>query len=228
MGPDSPKPLKQNLDIVESEGQTWALDEYTMNYHGESYSHIDALCHIIYNQKMYNGYSKDLVKPNGTEKLGINNMKHGIFTRGVLVDIPKLKGKSYLAPDETIMPAYIESWEEETGLKIKSGDALFIRTGRSAYEKEDGQWEFSKKHAGLHPTMAKWLKEQDVAVLGSAGVNDAFPSGIEGVISPIHKILLAGLGMPLLDNLELEDLSLMAARLNKREFLFVAAPLTIP
>jgi kynurenine formamidase len=153
-----------------------------MNYHGISYSHIDALCHIIYNQKMYNRHSKDLVKPNGAEKLGINNMKHGIFTRGVLVDIPKLKGKSYLEPDETIMPAYIESCEEETGLKIKSGDALFIRTGRSAYEKEDGQWEFSKKHAGLHPTMAKWLKERDVAVLGS-----------DGVISPIHEILLAGL-----------------------------------
>jgi kynurenine formamidase len=153
-----------------------------MNYHGISYSHIDALCHIIYNQKMYNRHSKDLVKPNGAEKLGINNMKHGIFTRGVLVDIPKLKGKSYLEPDETIMPAYIESCEEETGLKIKSGDALFIRTGRSAYEKEDGQWEFSKKHASLHPTMAKWLKERDVAVLGS-----------DGVISPIHEILLAGL-----------------------------------
>jgi hypothetical protein len=50
-----------------------------------------------------------LVKPNGTEKLGINNMKHGIFTCGVLVDVPRLKGKSYLEPDETIMPADMEA-----------------------------------------------------------------------------------------------------------------------
>jgi hypothetical protein len=109
IGPDSPKPLKQNLDVVEYKGQTRALDDCTMDHNGESYSHIDALCHIFYDQKIYNGYSKDLVKPNGTEKLGINNMKHGIFTCGVLVDVPRLKGKSYLEPDETIMPADMEA-----------------------------------------------------------------------------------------------------------------------
>ena len=228
ISPNTPTPLKQDLFVGEWAGHTWALDEYIMNYHGFAYSHIDALCHIFYDKKMYNGFSQDLVKPTGAEKLGINKMNKGIFTRGVLVDVPRLKGVPYLKPGETIIPADIEAWEKETGLKIESGDVLLIRTGRWACEKEEGSWDFTKKAAGLHPTMAKWLKERDVSVLGSDGVSDRYPSGIEGISSPIHQLVLVGLGMPLLDNLELENLATMAASLNRWEFLFVAAPLPIP
>jgi kynurenine formamidase len=227
-GPNTPTPLKHNLSVGEWTGHMWAGDEYTMEYHGFAYSHIDALCHIFYKKKMYNGFSQDLVKPNGAEKLDIQKMNKGIFTRGVLVDIPRLKGVPYLKPGDTILPEDIEAWEEEMEIKIKSDDVLLIRTGRWACEKEEGSWDFTEKAAGLHPTIAKWLKERDVSVLGSDGVNDRYPSEIEGVSSPIHQLLLVGLGMPLLDNLQLEDLASMAASLNRWEFLFVAVPLRIP
>jgi len=228
IGPNSQSPLEHVLEISEWAGHTWAVDKYTMEYHGFAYSHIDALCHILYKGKMYNGFSQDFVKPNGAGKLDIQKMNKGIFTRGILVDIPRLKGIPYLKPGAAIMPADIEAWEEKTGLKIESGDVLLIRTGRWVCEQQEGSWDFTKAAAGLHPTMAKWLKVRDVSVLGSDGVNDKYPSGIEGISSPIHQLLLVGLGMPLLDNLDLEELATTAATLNRWEFLFVATPLRIP
>ncbi len=225
---NNPYPLKQSVTIEEWAGHHWASDTYTMRYHGNDYSHIDALCHIFYDGNMYNGFSQNLVKENGAEKLDIQKMKTGIFTRGVLVDIPMLRNVAYLKKGDIIKPEDMVAWEKKTGIKIKSGDVLLIRTGRWSRYKEEGSWDFGKDAIGLHPTMAKWLKKRDVAVIGSDGVSDTYPSGIEDIGAPIHQLLLVALGMPLLDNLQLEELATKAANLNKWEFLFVTAPLRIP
>ncbi|WP_169675731.1 cyclase family protein [Flavivirga algicola] len=225
---NNPHPLKQSITLEAWAGHNWASDTYTMRYHGNDYSHIDALCHIFYKGNMYNGFSQNLVKKNGAEKLDIQKMNTGIFTRGILVDMPLLKNVTYLKKEDIIKPEHMVAWEKKTGIKIKRGDVLLIRTGRWSRSKEEGVWNFGEDAVGLHPTMVKWLKERDVAVIGSDGVSDKYPSGIEGLGAPIHQLLLVALGMPLLDNLQLEALAAKAASLNRWEFLFVAAPLRIP
>ena len=61
--------------------------------------------------------------------------------------------------------------------------------------------------AGSHASLAKWLKERDVAVIGSDGVSDVMPSGVEGLVNPLHELVIVGLGMPILDNLDLDPLA---------------------
>ena len=90
-----------------------------------------------------------------------------------------------------------------------------------------GEWKFDEKAAGLHASTALWLKERDVAVLGSDGSADVLPSGCEGQTHPIHQLVLIGLGMPILDNLNLEDLAKVANDQNRWEFLIVVAPMRI-
>lgn len=80
----------------------------------------------------------------------------------------------------------------------------------------------------MDASVAAWLKQRDVAVLGSDGISDALPSRVEGRILPLHELAIAGLGMPLLDNLDLELLAAEAEGLDRTTFLFVASPVRSP
>ena len=177
---------------------------------------------------MYNGFSVDELKPSGSKKLGIHNAYEGVFTRGVLIDIPWLRGVDYLEPGTAITVADLKAWEKKTGVKVGSGDVLLIRTGRWECVRQNGQWNFLAKAAGSHASIAKWLKARDVAVIGSDGVSDVMPSGVEGLANPLHELVLVGLGMPILDNLDLDAVAAAAKERNRWEFLFVGAPLRVP
>src|SRR5690349_13078884 len=109
------------------------MDRYAVSYHGYAHSHIDALCHILYKEQTYNGYARaDVNTDKGCTKLGIQNLKEGIVTRGVLVDIPRLRNLPYLEPGTPIYVEDLEAWEKKAGVKIAPGDALLVRTGRWA------------------------------------------------------------------------------------------------
>ena len=62
-----------------------------MNIHGDASSHIDALCHVIYDGMMYNGVPAGTVIASGAAQLSIEAAKDGIVGRGVLLDIPRLR-----------------------------------------------------------------------------------------------------------------------------------------
>jgi hypothetical protein len=73
----------------------------------------------------------------------------------------------------------------------------------------------------------RWLAEREIALLGGDGDSNARPSPVEGVGSPIHVLAIAGLGMCLLDNLDLEELSAACRAARACEFLLVVAPLIV-
>src|ERR1700722_11329878 len=137
-------------------------DTFSISYHGYIHTHMDSLCHFL-----YNGYSQDEVTENGAAKNSILNFKNGIITRGILMDIPRLKGVDYLEPGTRIYPEDLDAWEKKARVKAGSGDVVFIRTGRWALRDAKGPWEASKKSAGLDASCARWLKARDVAILGS-------------------------------------------------------------
>ena len=221
-------PFIHNLTTAVWGGHEIAGDTYSVEYHGFAHSHMDGLAHFAHNGQMYNGVSVDTLKKSGAEKLGIQNAKLGIFTRGILVDMPWFKGLDFLEPGTAVTSEDLEAWEKRTGIRVGSGDVLLIRTGRWTCLKKKGSWNFLEKAAGSHASIAKWLKKRDVAVIGSDGVNDAMPSNVEGKLNPLHELVLVGLGMPLLDNLDLEALAAEARQRNRWEFLFVGTPLRVP
>ncbi len=222
-------PLEHELRVGELGVQQFAMDKFSIDYHGFTHTHMDGLPHVASNDSFYNGVPFSTAKPAGAERLGIHHAGlNGIFTRGVLVDMPRHLGVDYLEPGTAITASDIESWEAANGVTIASGDVLLIRTGRWVNVAQHGQWNFQELAAGAHASLAAWLKARDVAVLGSDGVNDVMPSAVEGLFNPLHELLIVNLGMPLLDNLDLEALADVAKRTNRTTFLFVAAPLRIP
>ncbi|HXJ44301.1 MAG TPA: cyclase family protein [Bryobacteraceae bacterium] len=203
-------------------------DTFFIAYHGYVHTHMDSLCHFFYKGQMYNGYSRDEVTDRGAAKNSILNFKNGIITRGILIDIPRLRGVDYLEPGTRIYPEDLDAWEKQAHLKIGPGDAVFIRTGRWARRDAKGPWPTSEGLAGLYITCAKWLKSRDVAILGSDAAEDVLPSGIEGISQPIHLLVLVAMGMPIFDNCDLEAIGKEAAKRKRWEFLVTASPAAVP
>jgi kynurenine formamidase len=208
-------------------GGEFNMDEYTTAFHGFATTHFDALSHMFYEGKMYNGYPQSSITDKGAGQLAVTPFKDGFFTRGVLIDIPQLKGLPYLEPSTAIYPEDLDAWEKSTGVHVQPGDAVFIRTGRWARRAEKGPWDASEHSAGIYVSCAKWLKQKDVALLGGDGSHDVLPSGVDGVAWPVHRVLLVAVGMPLFDNCDLEALAKAAAARKRWTFLFTAAPLAV-
>jgi kynurenine formamidase len=226
--PDNPNPYHHTMNLTGADGRgQWSVDTFSVLFHGYQHTHIDALCHIFYQGKMYNGFSQQEVTAGGAAKLAITNLRQGIFTRGVLMDIAALKGVKFLEGATAIYPEDLEAWEKRAGIKVGPGDAVFINTGRWARRAARGPWEAEKGTAGLHASCARWLKERDVALLGSDAASDVLPSGIEGVSHPVHLLTLNAMGVHIFDNCDLEELSAAAAERKRWTFLLTAAPLPI-
>ena len=81
--------------------------------------------------------------------------------------------------------------------------------------------------AGLHPSTAAWLHERGVAVFGDEGGTDTMPTAVEGINSPMHVLALVAMGMPLIENLDLEELAAEATAQDRWTFMFVLAPLHV-
>jgi len=224
---DNPNPYEVTMQGI-------ASDRITINYHGITHTHLDSLAHINEKGVFYNGYTPvaETVLKERHSKNSIHNLKNGVFTRGILIDIPRLKGVPYLEPGTPIYVEDLEAWERQAGVKVSAGDALFVRTGVWARRKAVGPWLRGRaeggQSAGLHPSVIPWLKARDIALLGSDHPQYVSPGTPGAPRGAVHDFALVYLGVHLFDNCDLEALADAAASRKRWEFLLTAAPLPIP
>jgi kynurenine formamidase len=207
-----------------------AGERLTVAYHGYQHTHIDAFAHRFFDNKMWNGFPREEVTSEaGAKKNSIYSLHNGVFTRGVLIDIPRLKGVPYLEPGTRIYVADLEAWEKKAGVKVSAGDALFVRTGRWTRRAKVGPWNASREAAGLDASVIPWLRQRDVALMGSETAQDAVPhpQGAQVTGLPVHDFSLIMLGIHLMDNMNLDATAEAAAARRRWEFLLSAAPLPV-
>lgn len=202
-------------------------DTYLFDYHGYASSHMDALCHWTYKGMFYNNW-KAPITPDGCARLGIQNLKNGVVTRAVLIDIPRLKGLPYLEPGTPVYVEDLEAWEKKAGVRVGAGDVLLLYTGRWARRAKLGAWPLPNgPHAGFHVSTAAWMKQRDVSIVGGDVDTDMRPTPVQGLNDPMHTFLIVGLGVNILDAFDLEAVAETAARLKKWEFVITLAPLPV-
>jgi kynurenine formamidase len=207
---------------------SYVVDTIAVSYHGNNTTHLDAPSHMYYKGQVYNGFPQSSYTDRGAGKDDVMSMRNGILTRGVLFDIPKLKGVSFLGDEEAIFVEDLEAWEQKAGFRVGVGDAVLVRTGRWVRVREKGPLDLNRATPGLYASCTKWLRERGVAILGSDVVQDVRPSRVEGVNQPIHQIGLMAMGMPLIDNADLEALAEAAAQRKRWTYLFTMNPLRVP
>jgi kynurenine formamidase len=219
---DNPNPFHDVMNFGVDD--KFNMDTYTVNFHGFAFSHFDALSHTYYEGHLYNGYPASDITSKEAKVLDTVKYCGGIFTRGVLIDIPRLRGLPYLPTDALITAHELDHWEEKTGVQMRSGDAVLIRTGRWALREAKGAWDIANASAGLAPSAIVWLRQRDAGFLVSDCAHDALPSPVEGVDFPIHVLAIVAMGMPLADQCNLEEVGREARRLNRQTFLLTLAP----
>jgi kynurenine formamidase len=230
--PDRPIPAEFRItqrhdEVVGSGALGFAKDFVGADYHSDGHTHVDALCHVSYGGRLYNGVTASSVTAEGAAAEAIDLVKDGLVGRGVLLDVPRTRGLRWLEPGTHVFREDLEAAEHEQGVTIDEGDVVLVRTGHTGRLAELGPWNTQEAKAGLHPTAMPFLAERGVAVLGSDGNNDTAPSTTEGVEFPIHVLALNAMGVLLLDYLQLEDVSEACQSARRWEFLFMTAPLRI-
>ena len=178
--------------------------------HGALLTHLDALCHYSNGSgQLYNGFSltATVTPEKGCTKLGIDSLKQGVVTRGILIDMRRLTAR---ASSTRVFAEDIEAFERLTGVRVSPGDALFVYDPRP-----NGQ------RGGIDVSAVPWMQQRGVALTsGIARVPDD-PHGD-------HRVPIVAAGIFLLDSPDLAPLADTAARLNRWEFMFSIAPPLAP
>jgi len=214
--------------------RTGASGVLTMAEH--SGTHIDALCHLrtaegntFWNGKPF-GHSSMPQDHTGT----IDFWRDGIVTRGVLYDIPRLRGTEYVAPGEPVHGWELADAAAAQGVEPRAGDAVIIRSGYAPYFAATNEPPKFGSPSGVHASCIEFLADTEAALL-AWDLQDA-PNADQGLapIIPgvdislhVHHIVLPYMGMPIVDNCELEEAAVVCAELGRWEFQFVVAPLVI-
>jgi len=233
LGPANPYPAHHFVPVDGSGGMA---DYFGMFIHGFTQTHIDALCHLADDsgEVFFNG------KPFGAARIPrdltgtIDFWRDGVVTRGVLYDIPRLRGVDYVAPGAPVHGWELEDAAAAQGVEPRSGDAVLIRSGFGPYYAATGETQAFGSVAGVHASCVEFLYEHDAALL-CWDMQDA-PIADQGIPNPlpypvglhVHHIVLPYMGLPIVDNADFEALASACAELGRWEFQLVVAPLVIP
>jgi len=235
-GPDNPRPaihyMVQSYDVHSELGEPqFCMDFLASECHGDCHTHIDALCHIGYMGKLYNGKPVSAVTSRGPTLQDLTAYAHGIVSRGVLLDIPRLRSVKWLEPGEAVTTAELEAAEKAQDVRLGEGDIFVFRTGHHRRRLELGPWNNGydgEGKAGLFVDTIPWLHERKVAAFFPDGDGETVPGNVEGIAYPIHALQIAAMGMACADSLQFEELIQVCEEEGRWDFMVLAAPLRLP
>lgn len=238
----APDVIRPPVHFMVESGEGWATgqkvtsrttqacaDYIGMVFHGYSITHIDSLAHFFWQGKMYNGRPAHLVSTSlGATVESVEVAKNGIVTRGVLVDVPMIRGVKWVERGEGVMPDDILAAEKKCGFQVEEGDVLLVRTGQLHRREVEGPAD--PRIVGSTACQAACLPlihERGVAMLGTDTGNDVSPSQYPNVTNPIHQVGIVAMGLWILDNANLEDLARACQERSRWEFMLSIGPLRL-
>jgi hypothetical protein len=194
--------------------------------HGYRITHLDGLSHIFWDRMMYNGRPAERVSAyRGAVEHDITAVRGGIVTRGILVDAARHRGVPWLPAGDGVTGDELGAILDAAGITVRPGDALLLRTGYGRKRREQGDDVPGGGHAGWHASCLPSLHEWQVSMVGADTAQDVVPSGYATVRVPVHAVAITAMGMPLLDNADLEEVARQCEQQNRWEFFFTLAPL---
>jgi kynurenine formamidase len=211
---------RERVDVV--------LDRFDMVYHGFWITHVDALCHVAWDNELYNGRSfVDHVSVTGATWCPIDpTFTKGITTRGVFLDIAAARKEGYATVGHPVTPKELDEAERRAGVKVEPGDVVVVRSGDAKFRQSNPDWVAGvSPHPGLNLSCIEWFREKDIAAI-SWDMMDERPSGYPGFGMSAH-LAIPFLGLTLIDNSDPERLALACAEEGRNEFFFTATPLRL-
>jgi kynurenine formamidase len=193
-------------------------------------THWDALSHIFYIDRMWNGYECREVYAWGAQKCGIEKTRGKASGRGVLLDIPRVKGVEALADGTPITPDDLDQAAAKQNVKVGRGDFLIVRTGQmEAYQKRGSWGTYAGGDApGLSFETAEWLNKKEVAAVATDTWGcEVRPNDAPGIFQPWHWVVIPNMGLTMGEMFDLKDLAEDCAADKRYDFFFVAPSLPV-
>jgi kynurenine formamidase len=217
---------------------TGSGDRLDISFHGWSITHLDALCHIFTGPdgQLYNGRPSSDVTEGGALSGDVFAYAGGIVTRGVLYDVPRFRGTPHVTVDEPVHGWELDDVAAAEGVQPRAGDAVIVRSGAGAFYETTPDFGAGaiELMPGGHASLLEFLYETDAALLvwdlldnGRQDYPGGFNAGGRMISLPIHEIAIPYMGMPLLDNADLDALAATCEELGRWEFMLVVAPLAV-
>jgi len=195
--------------------------EEVVSFAAHSGTHVDALAHAWYDDKLYNGFpSSGTRSTTGAQRCGADKLRP-IATRGLLLDVASLRPEPW-EPGEAITAGDLQDAAEAGGVIPATGDAVLIRTGWQSRAADIGK-EYFAAEPGIDTGAAQWLVDAEVAVVGADNYAVEVQPSAPDTMFPVHQLLIRDHGVPLIEGLLLDEL----AEADVASFFFVACPLPI-
>jgi len=188
----------------------------------------DALCHVYYDEQLYNGFPATQVDSRGAQRGGIDKVHADFVSRGVLLDVARARGVDCLPAGYAITSADLDATAARQGTGVGEGDILLVRTGQMSTVGDFATWDaFRGREAGLHWETAAWLHERRVAAVAADNSMVEATGQLRGVRVPFHMLALRNLGLHLGEFWYLEALAADCAADGVWDCLLVAQALPI-
>jgi kynurenine formamidase len=190
--------------------------------HGQQQTHLDAINHVGRRDEWYSGFGVD--DPDGPSLADLG--RHGLFTRGVLVDIPELRRSDWVDAGSPVTGEEIDAALDAGGLSFEPGDALLLYMGRDKFEAAGHIMDATSglPTPGAGSSTARWLVQHEASILCWDFLDAVAPS--EPAL-PVHLLIWA-VGLLLVDNCELSAAAQLVRQSGSPAGALVVAPPAIP
>ena len=211
----------------------WAYTDDVVRMPLQAATQWDAFSHVHYDGQLYNGCRvEEGLTSTGAVKCGIEHLAApGIMSRGVLLDIARLKGVDMLPVNYAITSDDLDEACRRQNVVPRRGDVLLVRTGHiRTFTLDRNREAFNGLQAGLSATCADWIHQHSLAAV--AADNLAVEIMTEDLATweaplPLHMLMLRDMGCPLGEMFDMEALAGDCAADGRYAFLFTAPPLPV-
>lgn len=190
-------------------------------------THWDALSHVSYEGRLYNGIAAATVDDAGAARLGIENFGP-IVTRGILADVARVHGVDHFDDGHAVTGEDLDAAVAQAGVTVEPGDVLLVRTGQMHFLRDGDAERFAHPSPGLSTRSVEWLHDHDVAAVATDTlVCEVWPPEDPAVLLPVHLLHLVDMGMPQGQLWALDDLAADCAADGQYDVLLCATPLPL-
>jgi kynurenine formamidase len=190
-------------------------------------THWDALAHVSYEGRLYNGIDASAITQDGAFKLGVDRFGP-VVGRGVLADVARVHDVDHFDDAYPITGDDLDAAMDLAGLTVEPGDIVLVRTGQMHWLRYGDKQRFGHPTPGLSTQSVEWLHDNDVAAVATDTLAfEVFPGEDPAVLLPVHMVHLVDMGLVQGQLWALDELATDCAADGQYDFLLTATPLPL-
>lgn len=216
--------------LSDGENQRMAVSDDVVTMPLQCATQWDSLAHVAYDGRAYNDVPYSAVTASGgASRNSFATVAPHLVTRGVLLDIPALKGVGCLAAADHVSGEDLAAAADRENVRIEPGDVVLVRTGwYQRFLADDIAAYMGNEQPGLGLSSCEWLYDNQVAAIAADNYAvETRPSQDPETRLPLHMILIRDMGMTLGEMFHMEELSAACAERGAWDFLLSGIGLKI-